>query len=114
MKILVSILENVQDHKVNEKILFIDDQDFFFDQVDGYVRTAKTNFSDQHQIYMSRPLLYEKLNQDYSALMTSYSRTGTSSWVKSHSYLEALGNKVRELTISNPIRYQHQLMESPS
>ncbi len=96
IKILTSILNNVQASTYNEKILMIDDASFFNVDNDQEVRVAKTGFDEKFQIFINRKLMYSNIDLAETVILPMLiHELGHQAGVSSHSYLEELGSKIK-------------------
>ncbi len=92
--------------KINMKSIFIflrnsETENFFFDEFDQSERIAKTGFSKDHPIFINLDITDEIINDVPAMLGIIVHELGHQIGIKSHSYLDQLGVKIREMWITN-------------
>lgn len=96
IEVLEKIIANLNDFKASDKLIFIDNQDFFLDNENDEIRSARTGFSRMYPIYFNRSLLYDRIHGDYSPLVALLvHELGHQAGIASHSFLDSLGSKVQ-------------------
>lgn len=108
------ILNVIKLSNFKNKVIFIDDKDFFFDFDDFQERAAKTGFSYKYPIFINRNFIYENISNDLSPMITLLvHELGHQAGIKSHSTLDRLGSKVRQVFMAETQRLGVEVTGKP-